>query len=63
MNDRIQFDTPIAFRAESDLPPAIAEAARRERTSQSEFLRRAVRDAVTRAGVTLDAPALAEAGR
>ena len=56
------YPATIRIRAEAELPPAVAEAARRERMTSSEFLRRAAREAVVRAGDAL-APACGNGAR
>jgi hypothetical protein len=47
------FPSVIRLRVETDLPNAIAQAARRERMTSSEFARRSIRAAVEAAGVPL----------
>ncbi len=47
------FPAIVRVRTEAELPAAIAEAARRQRVTSSEFLRQSVRAAVEQAGVEL----------
>lgn len=49
----LNFPTTVRFRAEEGLAGAIARAARLNRTSAGEYLRRAVRERVLADGVAL----------
>ncbi|GEP00036.1 hypothetical protein [Methylobacterium haplocladii] len=51
--DRIQFSEAVRFKAERGLTRAVADAARRSRTSSAEYMRRALRERVTLDGVAL----------
>jgi hypothetical protein len=49
----ISFDSIVRFRAERDLPDAIRQAARRRRTTSSEFIRQTIRAQIQRDGIAL----------
>lgn len=49
----LNFPSMVRFRAEEGLAGAIARAARLNRTSAGEYLRRAVRERIVADGVTL----------
>ena len=50
---RLLFSEPVRFKAEPGLNRAVAEAARRNRTSGAEWMRRALRDRLATDGVAL----------
>src|SRR3954467_11526412 len=54
MPEPLRFSAWIRFKVEPDLVRAVQAAARKNRTSTSEWLRRALRDAVSRDGIALD---------
>lgn len=53
LNKSFRLPEVLNFRAEHGLSNAVVEAARRQRTSASEYLRRAVRNTLVQDGVPL----------